>query len=63
MSACDIRVMLPLMHSNLSRKVDLDKEYYAVLQCLLQPEWGLPAVTAKTELLKSGMLGKLSTAS
>ena len=44
------------MHSNLKGKVDNVREYYAALQCLLRPQWGLPAAAARTELLKSGML-------
>lgn len=53
-----ICLLIFLMHSTLKGKGDNVREYYAGLQCLLQPQWGLPATAPRTDLLKSGMLNR-----
>lgn len=58
-----IRLVLPLIRSNLKGKLGTMTVLFDVLQCLLQPQWGLPAATAKAEFLKSGTLGRCWTAS
>ena len=56
LAAAVVRLMLPLIRSNLKHRGDRVVDYFDVLRCLLQPQWGLPAATAQAQLVKSGML-------
>ena len=59
LAAAIVRLMLPLIRSNLKHRGDRVVDYFDVLRCLLQPQWGLPAATAQAELVKSGMLSSI----
>ena len=61
LAAAIIRLVLPLIRMSLKQRVADIKEHFAILKCLLLPQWGLPAVTAKAELFKSGITGKRLT--
>ena len=54
LAAAIVRLMLPLIRTNLKMTSDHITEQCLLLRCLLLPQWGLPAAAAKDELLKSG---------
>ena len=59
LAAAIVRLMLPLIRSNLKHGGDCVVDYFNVLQCLLRPQWGLPAAAAQAELVKPGLLSTM----